>query len=179
MLAGALMLLMLLALGGAAFASANLQVTEEPERRIPSAPADAPTRESPTVALYRAPGRVIAQGTNTQPVGNPRVRTYVLEEVALPAGPPAAAAPGQAPQQTVLRLSVLGGPFRVGAQSWIVWVDDVPLRGALQAPDLDRLTVPVFDRSVLRSGAAISVSYGLDGPRQRLPEPLQLGDGLP
>jgi hypothetical protein len=118
---------------------------------------------------------LLARGTNTQPAGSLKLVTFELEEVALPAGVPVPAL-GRTDVQSLLRLSVLGGPFRVQANRPVVWVDDTPLRLTSPNPELTRLSALVLDRSILKNGAVIAVSYGEStDQRQRLPETLSLG----
>jgi hypothetical protein len=100
--------------------------------------------------------------------------------VALPAGVPVPALGGRSDLSSVWRLSVLGGPFPVRSMPPVIWLDDLPSKQVAISPDLTRLSVLLPDRSVLRNGATISVSYGeVAGQRQRLPETLTLGSGSP
>jgi hypothetical protein len=181
-------LIAVLALPAIGLATVVFQAQDEPPRQLNSndlarVQAGGGPRASASVAAfnaYRAPGVLISRGTNAQPTGASGLVTYVLEEVAIPAGVQIRALGGQAIGPTVARLTVLGGPFTVGAISPVIWLDDRPLQPVRYGADLQSLSVLVPDRSVLRSGAAISVSYGPSPEmRERLPETLTLGTGAP
>jgi hypothetical protein len=180
-------LVVLLALPAVGLATAALQVTDEPPHTLnekdaavlaPRSAIGTSNVTGPSVDPYSVPGALLARGTNAQPTGPFRLLTYELEEVTLPAGVPVSALGARANVRTLLRLSVLGGPFRVQSIRPVIWVDDVPLRLVSPNPELTRLSALVLDRSVLRNGAAIAVSYGESADqRQRLPESLSLGAG--
>jgi hypothetical protein len=178
-------LIAILALPAVGFAVAALQGTDEPPRQltpgdlapIGSHAAPAAQASGPVFDPYSSPGTVLARGTNTQPSGSSQLLTYVLEEVTIPAGVQIG---GRAAGPTVVRLTVLGGPFTVGAISPVLWIDDTRLQSVRTSPDLLSLSVLVPDRAVLRNGAVISVSYGVSPEtRERLPEPLTLGASSP
>jgi hypothetical protein len=163
-------------------ATALFQATDEPPRPLNQADEAlvvqrrGAAQAGGTFDAYGAPGAVVARGTGAQPSGPEGLVTYVLEEVAVPAGASIAPLGGRSDLRTVYRLSVLGGPFRVGALAPVIWLDDTPFKAEEISPDLTRITALVTDRGTLRSGARISVSYG-ESPevRQQLPEALSLG----
>jgi hypothetical protein len=182
-------MLILLALPAVGLATAALQVTDEPPRPLnaqdaaalaPHAAVGANNVTRPGVNPYAEPGTLLARGANTQPTGPRNLVTYELEEVTLPAGVPVPALGDRTDVQTLLRLTVIGGPFQVQSLRPVVWIDDVPLKLTGLNPDGTRLAALILDRSAVRNGATISVSSGESVPpeqRQRLPETLSLGSG--
>ncbi len=181
-------LLALLALPAVGLATVALQVTDEPPRSlnqhdaatIGARLAPGAANIGPTFDPYAAPGVPLARGTNAQPAGPLRLVTYLLEEVTLPARVPIPALETRPNGSTILRLSVLGGPFAVRSSQPVVWIDDVPLAQTAFSTGLDRVSALITDRSVVRNGAVIAVSYGAAAnERQRVPEPLVLGPGSP
>jgi hypothetical protein len=182
-------LIVVVLLPAAGLAVVALQATDEPPRAPSQHDIDVlgPHAAPRTAALgsaafdpFDAPGTLLARGTNTQPIGPYGLQTYVLEEVALPAGVPISVLGGRTDLTTVLRLSVLGGPFPVQSSPAVIWAGDVPLGKAALSHDVRRASILVTDRSLLRNGVVIGFSYGNSADlRTRLPEPLTLGSGSP
>jgi hypothetical protein len=57
----------------------------------------------------------------------------------------------------------------------MIWIDNVLLGYGVESVDLKKITVITFDRSLLRDGAPIALSYGENDPaRTELPERLAL-----
>lgn len=181
-------LLALLTLPVVSLAAAGAPASDEEPRKLNAndeaviAPLSGPrnaANANPVFDAYTAPGRLLARGTNTQPSGALQLLTYELEEVAVPAGVTIPTLAGRSVGATVMRLSVIGGPFIMRSLPPTIWVDDVPLQFVAYSPDLTRLSVLAPDRTVLRNGAVIALSYGDAAARERLPEPLTLGAGAP
>lgn len=126
--------------------------------------------------LRRMPGRLLAQGSNTEPTGEVKLRSFILEELNL-ARAIRVDINGQIVETArAWRLTITGGPFPVRAMPALVWLDDNLAGQGAENPDLSELSVIIFDRALLREGATISVSYDEDDPdRMALPEKLKLG----
>jgi hypothetical protein len=134
-------------------------------------------QEPSVLDLYTVPGRIVARSARVPAPGQaPAPLEYVVEEVAVPPGVDVQPLGGPAGATVAWRLTVYGGPFRVGAQPWVVWIGDRPFAQTYLSPDGTALVVLLFDRALLTSGATVSVSYGLApaAPPQRLPDPLLL-----
>lgn len=126
--------------------------------------------------LHRMTGRVLAQGSNKEPTGELKLHSFVLEELNLPRPLRAEISGQSAETNRVWRLSVTGGPFVVRAMPALIWIDDTLVGVGVESPDLTRVSVIIFDRTLLREGATISVAYGEHDPqRTDLSEKLKLG----
>lgn len=125
--------------------------------------------------LLRQPGVLLAQGNNTIPVGPFKLRTYRIDEVT-PASPLHGEIDGQSVSiEKAWRITILGGPFRVRDAAPMIFIDDKLVGVALEGPDLKSMSVLVFDGSLIRTGASISVGYGENDPsRTALPEKIIL-----
>jgi len=149
-------------------------------RSAPLSGAQQPVRQSPEndiaiARMHKVAGKLLAQGKNDQPAGELKLRTYLVEEIAL-AGPMQVEIGGLKTEvNRGWRLTVTGGPFVVRAMPAMVFVDNVLLGFGVESADLKRISVITFDRSLLRDGAVISLSYGENDPaRTELPERLAL-----
>jgi len=125
--------------------------------------------------LARDPGVLLAEGKNTVPAGQFRLKTYRIEEVAL-RNPIRAEIDGQPAQiNRAWRFTITGGPFRMRDAAAIIWIDDKPVGFGIEGPHLDSISVLVFDRTLMRNGASIALSYGENDPgRTELPEKINL-----
>ena len=125
--------------------------------------------------MHKSAGRVLAQGKNDQPAGELKLRSYLVEEVSL-ARPLQVEISGlKTDVSRGWRLTISGGPFVVRAMPAMVWLDNVLLGYGVESADLQKISVITFERSLLRDGAAIAVSYGENDPaRTELPERLAL-----
>lgn len=135
-------------------------------------PADA----GPAMAqLHKAPGKLLTRGKNDEPVGEMGLKTYTLEEITL-AQPLRIELNGLKTNVTSgWRLTLIGGPFPVRAMPAMIWADKQLLGYGVESPDLNRISVVTFDRSLLKEGAVIALSYGENDPsRTELPERLAL-----
>ena len=126
--------------------------------------------------LLNLPGRLLAEGSNTSPVGFLRVARYRLEELSLNVPLKVDIRGRKVEVDRAWRLTITGGPFAVRALPPIIWIDKVALGIGQESEQLDRISVVTFDRSALREGATISLSYGASfEDRTELPEKLSLG----
>lgn len=126
-------------------------------------------------ALYESPGIVLAQGQSPEPVGPMQLEAYRVEEVVLPQATKVEIAGQETTAHTALRVTISGGPFPVGALPAVVWIDNTKLGFGQPDPDLSAITAVTFDRSLLRDGATLAVSYGEHGVKTELPAKLTLG----
>lgn len=128
--------------------------------------------------LLKMPGKVIAESNALAATGKLKVKNYRVEELTLPAPVEVEVGGKRVEVARAFRLTVKGGPFPVRALPPVVWIDDVAVGYGVESEDLDAITAVTFDASLLRDGAAISVSYGdkenKEG-RTVLPERLKLG----
>ena len=125
--------------------------------------------------LRQTPGTVLAEGSNDQPVGLYRITKYRIDELALPA-PIAAEVDGkEATIDKAWRVTIIGGPFTVGDAPAVIWIDDQPVGFGQESRDLDSISTIIFDRSLIKSGARLALSYGLDRQgRSVLPESINI-----
>jgi hypothetical protein len=135
-------------------------------------------REIALSELLNLPGTIIGEGRNVKAVGPHKIATYRVEHLALPR--PVVAEIGGKKVETAeaFRLTIVGGPFPVRALPPVVWVDDVAVGYGVENEDLTEITVVTFDRSLLREGASIYLSYGdkeKKEDRSELREKLSLG----
>lgn len=127
--------------------------------------------------LLELPGTVIGEGRNTRPVGPHKAATFRVEHLTLPRPMVAEVGGRRTETAEAFRLSIVGGPFPVRALPPVVWVDDVAIGYGVENEELTAITVITFDRSLLREGASIYLSYGdRENRKERvaLPEKLTL-----
>ena len=123
-------------------------------------PTPDPTKEAQSAlvsSLFYRKGTLIAQGTNTRPVGTAGLTTYRLDEIRLPA-PTTFAVAGQ--QLTVTRVWRLTVPIRfyIEANSLTTMrLGDTDLGATACLEGCTALSVLIYDRSVLREGSTIAV----------------------
>lgn len=118
--------------------------------------------------LHKARGRLISEGHNTTPAGPRKLLTYKLEELDL-AQPTEIVVNGRKRQvTTVLRLTIKGEQHQPNS---VIWIDDVLFPSPWE-PDGSSLATLIYNPSVLRDGASISVGSG--DQIYDLPEPLKL-----
>ena len=124
--------------------------------------------------ILKLPGRVLGRGRNRKPFGHDRVTTYLVEEVTLPR-PTEVEIRGKKQRVTrAFRVTIYGGPFYVGALGYFIGLDDQLVGMGIEHTNLDAVTAVAFDRSLLREGAMLTISYaGIN--RTELPERLKLG----
>lgn len=120
-------------------------------------------------ALRNLPGVVIAQGTNTTPVGNTNMRSYVVEQITLSSPTQIFGPTGEIITISVAwRFAITGKVPYVGAQSYYIVLNgySVPCQ---ELPD--RCVGLVTDASWLQENATIALAYGYQ-PVVTLPERL-------
>jgi hypothetical protein len=121
--------------------------------------------------LYRGPATLIAQGTNTTPIPSKAftglyLTTYEIREVNLPQLATwenlVPGANGELELRPITfarawRVTVKGEAFIVGSNVWTMVADDSLLGMAVETEE--GLTTIVYDRSLLREGSRLGVSY--------------------
>ncbi len=132
-------------------------------------------KELTVTDLLKLPGKVLAKGKNTSPVGQFKLLNYRVEELALPRSMKVELNGQQVEVNKAWRVTVTGGPFPVRALPAVIWIDDQIVGYGVENDRLSAITAITFDPSLLRDGAAISLSYGEEKEgRARLPEKLNL-----
>jgi hypothetical protein len=139
--------------------------------------AAAATQEFTVSELLKLPGKVVGKGINVTPKGLLRLRSYRVEEVALPRVTDVELRGQRIAVTKAFRITITGGPFSVRALPPVIWLDDVAVGYGVESEDLDEITVVTYDESLLRDGAALYLSYGdkeNKKDRTALPEKLKL-----
>ena len=127
--------------------------------------------------LLKLPGKTIARGSNTTPRGQMKLRSYRVEEVALPHAADVELRGQRVSVSKAFRVTLTGTAFPVRAMPAVVWVDDVALGYGIESEDLTEITVVTYDEAALREGATLYLSYGdkeNKKDRTALPEKLKL-----
>lgn len=125
--------------------------------------------------LMKTKGKLVAEGRNTRPVGQFNIRTYRVEEISLQKNVTVEIARKQVDVNKAWRITVIGGPFPVRALPAVIWIDDVKIDNGIENASLTEISAITFDRSLLREGATISLSYGEEKERRvEVPEKLSL-----
>jgi hypothetical protein len=125
--------------------------------------------------LLKLPGKVLGEGKNTQPVGPLKLLKYRLEELQLPHAVSVELNGQQVNVDKAWRVKITGGPFPVRALPAVIWIDDQIVGIGMENELLSEITAITFDRSLLRQGGTLSISYGEDkDSRVSLPEKLNL-----
>jgi hypothetical protein len=125
--------------------------------------------------LRQIPGTVVAEGSNDEPVGLYRITKYRIDELTLPA-PIAAEVDGiKATIDKAWRITIVGGPFDVRNAPAVIWIDDQPVGFGQESHDLKSISTLTFDRSLIKRGAHVALSYGFDREgRSVLPETINI-----
>jgi hypothetical protein len=134
-------------------------------------------QEFTVTELLKLPGKVVGRGANATPRGLFKLRSYRVEEVALPRITNVDVRGQRAAVTKAFRVTITGGPFAVRALPPVVWVDDVALGYGIESEDLDAITVVTYDEAALKDGATLYLSYGdRENKKERaaLPEKLKL-----
>jgi len=125
--------------------------------------------------VIKMKGKIIAEGRNTQSAGQFNLKTYRVEEISLQKNVAVEMQGKLVNVDRAWRITVTGGPFPVRALPAVIWIGDVPIGDGVENERLTEISVLVFDRSLLREGAAIALSYGENkNSREELPEKLRL-----
>jgi len=119
-----------------------------------------PDGEVNMLDVMKAPGKRLAEGKNTTPVGPLRVKTYCVDEIRLPKPIPVEKDGAKRPVDTVYRLTITGEGFPVRALLTVVWIGGKAHLEVHEAADLRSLSVILFDRADLKPGATLAVGYG-------------------
>lgn len=110
-------------------------------------------------------GKILAQGENMCTTPNSLLKSYRLEELELPKSISIRIDGTKTQISVAWRLTIQGGPFRAGAQDWVIWLDDVQMGWAIINWDGSEISTVIIDRSQLRNGSVIFASYGTYGGR--------------
>jgi hypothetical protein len=124
-------------------------------------------RQGGEIDLQKAGGRLISEGRNTTPVGPRKLLSYKLEEIDLPQPKQITANGRKRSVTTVLRLSINAEQHQPNS---VIWIDDVLFPSPWE-PDGSSVATLIYDPSLLRDGATISVGSG--DQLYDLPEPLK------
>jgi hypothetical protein len=109
--------------------------------------------------LMKSRGKVIGEGRNTQPVGQFKLTKYRVEELTLPQKVEVESGGRSIQVDKAWRVTILGS-FQVRALPPVIWIDDFSLGHGAENEQLSEISVIIFDRSLLRQGATIALSYG-------------------
>ena len=140
-----------------------------------SAQKDVGISDSDFTSVMKTKGKLIAEGRNATPVGQFKLKTYRVEEISLPKSVPVEREGKLVNVDRAWRVTVTGGPFPVRALPAMIWIGEVAIGNGVENEQLSEVSVLVFDRSLLREGAAIALSYGESKQnREELPEKLRL-----
>lgn len=137
-----------------------------------------PVQELNVSDILKMPARILGEGTNTKPSGKYKLAKFRLEQVDLPAATEVEIKGRKTEVREAFRLTLVGGPFPVRALPPVIWIDDVAVGYGIESEDLTEITVVTYDRSLLREGANLYLSYGgkeQKEDRERVPEKLNLG----
>ncbi len=115
-----------------------------------------------------ATGKLVTKGESRTPVGHDKLLTYKLEEVALSTPIELEIRGKKQRLTTVLRLTISSESIQ-GAHT--IWIDDAALPRVFGL-GANAIGVLIYDRSILREGAEISISNGKNFVT--LPERLRL-----
>ena len=151
--AGVVMCLFLLTVGALPMASAQEPPTPSEDKQM--------RRKA---ELYTLPqGKVIAEGRNPNFSKYVPVERYTVEELKL-AEPIEAEIGGKKTEvYKVYRITVFGGPFPIRAMSLLLQIDDKTTLTGVEGRNLDKVTFILYDGSLLREGATLTVGYGAAG----------------
>lgn len=128
--------------------------------------------------IIKLPGKLLTETKTDSPTSDLKLTGYRIEEVALPRTVTTQISGQQISTNTAWRVTVTGGPFPVRALPAVIWVDDQIAGYGIENEELSEITVITFDRSLLRNGAVISLSYGpAKENRIRFSQKLQLKIG--
>ena len=140
-----------------------------------SAQKEAGVSDAVFANVMKMSGKLIAEGKNNQPTGKFNLRTYRVEEISLQKNVAVELQGKLVNADRAWRITLTGGPFPVRALPAVIWIGDVPVGYGVENERLNEVSVLVFDRSLLREGNAIALSYGdSKNNREELPEKLRL-----
>jgi hypothetical protein len=122
--------------------------------------------------LFQISGKVIAKGTNTTPVGPYGVKTYRVEELTLAPGTKVDVNGTIVVASSAWRVTIVGTSFQARDLPPIVSIDSTDLLPGLESANLQEISAITFDKSLIRDGAALALSYGNE--RTDVPERVKL-----
>jgi hypothetical protein len=137
-----------------------------------------PNKELSLREINKLPGRLLIQTRSDGSSADLKLTGYRIEEVTLPRTVTTQVSGQQVAADTAWRVTITGGPFPVRAMPAVIWVDDRVAGYGIENETLSEITAITFDRSLLRDGAVISLSYGENKEdRIRFTQKLQLKGG--
>ena len=152
-----------------------LMISNTPSSISQQLPGGPTGREVALVNRLKISSKVLGEGSNTRPVGIFKLMNYRVEELSLSRVIKVEVKGEITETDKAWRVTITGGPFPVRALPPVIWVDDVALGYAAENEELSEITVTIFDRSLLREGTSVALSYGNDKDgRMELPEKLSL-----
>ena len=110
--------------------------------------------------IVKLPGNLLTQAKTDGPTSDLKLTGYRIEEVTLPRTVTTQVSGEQVTAATAWRVTITGGPFPVRAMPAVIWVDDQVAGYGIENEILTEITAITFDRSLIRDGAVISLSYG-------------------
>ena len=122
--------------------------------------------------LMRAPGTLIGQGQNAKATGPFGLKTYRVDELALPQAVTVDVGGKPITTSKAWRLTITGGPFAARAIPAVIEIDGVAAGVALESVDQSALRLVTFDPGAIHEGAQVTVAYG--DVRSTLPETLHV-----
>lgn len=140
----------------AAFQRPDSPIAEEQQQRVKILNPDSLSG----VNLLRLPGRLLSESELRPPAGQLRLRVYRIEELDLPGSVDATIDGARVQLNQAYRITVFGGPFQVRNAPLMVWIDGKFAGMAQESSDLKSASAVTFDRSLLRNGATVALSYG-------------------
>lgn len=122
----------------------------------------------------RKGGKVIAEGKNEKASEHVRVKRFTVEELQLDEPVEVEIEGKKTEVYQAFRITVFGGPFQIRAMAPLLHIDDKPPLVGVESRDLDSVTFILYDRSLLREGATLTVGYGT--ANIELTDKLRLGE---
>jgi hypothetical protein len=123
--------------------------------------------------LYFTTGTVLARGQNTAADGFYGLKSYRIEEVRLARPVDTEIAGRRQSVSRAFRVIISGETFQVRALPPLIWAGDKLIGKAQERQDLTEVVAVTFDAGAIPEGVVLSLSYGMDGERQSLREPIR------
>jgi hypothetical protein len=101
------------------------------------------------------------------------VKTYRIEELTLAPGTKVDVNGTIVEASAAWRITIIGTSFQARDLPPIVSIDSTDLLPGLESANLQEISAITFDKSLIRNGATIALSYGNE--RTELPERVKLG----
>ena len=130
-------------------------------------PQDSGVRDLRTLS-----GELVVESRTKISIGPLKILTYKLEEVTLPQPVEVDVRGAKKRFQSVLRLTIMSAS---NLDAHLIWIDDASLPGVWGVGGTG-VAALIYDRSILRNGAVISLSQG--GHVYELPEQLRLPESV-